>query len=115
MKQVLIIIRPNMYFKTREALVENNFQAMSEKDVLGRGKQSGEYIAGTGEEVHSEYPFLAKKMIEIYCRDEDLERLIETVEKINQTGSSGDGKIFVLPTEDVIRIRTGEEGINAIM
>lgn len=115
MKQVLIIIRPNMYFKTREALVESNFQAMSEKDVLGRGKQGADYITGTGEELHTNYPFLAKKMIEIYCRDEDVDRLIETVKKVNQTGCSGDGKIFVLPTEDVIRIRTAEKGINAIM
>lgn len=115
MKQVLIIIRPNMYFETREALVKNNFQAMSEKDALGRGKSSVDYVAGTGEEVDTYYPFLAKKMIEIYCREEDLERLIETVKSVNQTGSSGDGKIFVLPVEDSIRIRTGEKGINAIM
>ena len=115
MKQVIIIVRTNMYFKTRDALMNHNFQAISEKEVLGRGKKGSHYSTGTGEEVNTGYSFSAKKMIEIYCRDEDVDLLIDTVKEVNQTGTPGDGKIFVLPAEESIRIRTGETGVNALM
>jgi len=115
MKQALIIIRTNQYFKTRDALQKANFGAISEKEITGRGKKSGHYTAVTGEESHANYSFSAKRMIEIYVRDEDVDRLIKTVVDINQTGTPGDGKIFILPAESVIRIRTGEKDVNAIM
>jgi nitrogen regulatory protein PII 2 len=106
-----------MYFKTKEALVENNLYSMSVKEVLGRGKQSTEFKTGDGKEIITEveHPFVAKKMLEIFCRDEDLDLLVKTVLKVNQSGHSGDGKIFVVDIEDGIRIRTGETGINSIM
>ncbi|MBO6176950.1 MAG: P-II family nitrogen regulator [Treponema sp.] len=115
MKQVIIIIRTNHYFKTRNALQKANFGAISEKEILGRGKKSGHYTAVTGEESFANYSFSAKRMIEIYVRDEDVDRLIKTVVGVNRTGTQGDGKIFVLPAESVIRIRTGEKNIDAIM
>lgn len=115
MKQVIIIIRTNQYFKTRAALQKANFGAISEKEIVGRGKKTGHYTAVTGEESHANYSFSAKRMIEIYVRDEDVERLIKTVLEINKTGTPGDGKIFILPAENVIRIRTGEKDVNAIM
>lgn len=117
MKQVFVIIRPNMYYKTKDALVKNNFHSMSVKEVLGRGKEGAKFTTGNGEEVINvdTYPFVAKKMIEIFCRDEDLEQLVEAVKKVNQTGHAGDGKIFVLEAEDIVRIRTGEKGVDALM
>jgi Nitrogen regulatory protein PII len=54
-------------------------------------------------------------LIEIFCRDEDVEKLINIVKRVNQTGNSGDGKIFVINVEDGTRIRTGESGINSLM
>ncbi len=115
MKQVIIIIRTNKYFQTREALVKANFGSISEKEIIGRGKKTGRYTAVTGEESTANYSFSAKRMLEIYVRDEDVDRLIKTVLEINQTGTAGDGKIFVLPAETAIRIRTGEKDTNAIM
>lgn len=119
MKQVYIFIRPNMYFKTKAALVENSFHSMSVKDVLGRGKGSGKcsFVAGNEESLvnYMDNPFIAKKMIEIFCRDEDVDRLISVVKKVNQTGNPGDGKVFVLEAEEIIRIRTGEKNDNALM
>ncbi|GHV11744.1 nitrogen fixation nifHD region glnB 2 [Clostridia bacterium] len=118
MKQVLIFIRPNMYFKTKDALTVGNFNSMSVKEVLGRGKKGANFdMTGNGKEVTSENdnPFVAKKMIEIFCRDEDVDCLIKIVLSINRTGTAGDGKIFVIPAENGIRIRTAESGVNSIV
>lgn len=117
MKQVYIIIRPNKYFKTKDALVENNFFALSTKEVLGRGKNGVDYVTSNGDKLskHDEHPFVAKKLLEIFCRDEDVDKLIEIVKSVNQTGNAGDGKIFVIDVEDGTRIRTGENGVNALM
>lgn len=121
MKEVYIIIRPNKYQETKAALIENNFHSMSVKDILGRGKKSVQFSAGdgsqecVGEGSEVNHPFIPKKMVEIFCRDEDLDLLIETVSKVNKSGNSGDGKIIVIDVEDGIRIRTGEKNINAIM
>ncbi|AND85348.1 P-II family nitrogen regulator [Clostridium tyrobutyricum] len=117
MKQVYIILRPNRYYETKDALIENNFFSLSSKDVLGRGKSSVDYVAKNGSELpqYSKHSFVAKKLIEIFCRDEDVEKLINIVKRVNQTGNSGDGKIFVINVEDGTRIRTGESGINSLM
>lgn len=106
-----------MYFETKNALVEHNFLSMSVKDVLARFCRSisFEYADGNPVNTDIENPFVAKKMIEIFCRDEDLDNLIETVLCINKTGHEGDGKIWVTDAIDAERIRTGEKGINAIM
>jgi len=114
MKQVYIILRPNRYYKTKEALVKNNFFSLSSKDVLGRGKSGVDYVTKDGDKVSKQF-FVAKKMMEIFCRDEDVEALIQIVKDINQTGNSGDGKIFVIDVEDGTRIRTGENGVNSLM
>jgi nitrogen regulatory protein PII 2 len=117
MKQVLIFIRPDKYFKTKEALNGNNFGAMSAREVLGRGKARAGFQTADGMEIvaEAENPFMAKKMIEIFCRDEEVDLLIQIVLKINKTGNPGDGKIFVIGVDDGVRIRTEETGINSIM
>ena len=117
MKQVYIIIRLNKFYKTKDALAKNNFFSLSSKEVLGRGRNGVDFATGEGDDIdnNTDHPFVAKKMIEIFCRDEDLDELIEVIKSVNQTGHPGDGKIFVIDVEDGLRIRTGESGINAIM
>lgn len=116
MKLFEIIIRPNMYYETKEKLVEAGFNAVTTKDVLGRGKKSGEYTVNdkSNNPAHG-VDFVAKKLIEIYVRDEDADRLIDIVVKVNSKGCAGDGKIFISDVDDVIRVRTGQQGIDAIM
>lgn len=120
MKEVMIIVRPNRYFKTKEALSGNRFFAMSTKEVLGRGKVGVKFASAEAGEMQAvddihENAFVAKKMIEMIVPDEAVDSLINIVLEVNKTGSEGDGKIFVLPVEDSIRIHTGETGEDALM
>ena len=117
MKEVIAVIRRNKYYKTKEALIENHFYSLSAIDVLGRGKNGVHYHTGNDDpiDLKDQHPFVAKKLLEIYCRDEDVDDLIDTIIKANQTKNPGDGKIFVTDIEESIRIRTGETGNNAIM
>lgn len=114
MKEVVIILRPKMYFPTKDALDKAGFHSLSIRDVIGRGKQPVQYDMDEddNEIVHR---LVAKKMINMYVRDDDVQRLIDTVVEVNKTNHAGDGKIFVLPAEEAIRIRTRETGIEAIM
>lgn len=116
MKLAEIIIRPSMYYETKEKLKENGFNAVTNKDVLGRGKKSGEFTVNDSSNAPAiGIEFVAKKLIEIYVFDEDLERLIDVVLKVNSNGCAGDGKIFISNVEEVIRVRTGQRGLDAIM
>lgn len=119
MKQLIITIRPSKYYELKDALIKNGFNAMSIKDVLGRGKNPVRFEAnatGSGTVMASyEHPMIAKKMLEIFARAEDCDKIVEIVQRIAHTGNSGDGKIFVIPLDGAIRIRTGEKDVNAIM
>lgn len=117
MKQVFMIIRPNMYFKTKDELTKNNFLSMSVRDVTARFCEKAKFETpdGTPVETDIENPFVAKKMIEIICRDDDLERLVDIILNVNKTGHEGDGMIYIMDIEYCERIRTGETGVNAIM
>lgn len=119
MKQVIIILRPNCYFKTKEALSENRFFAMSTKEVLGRGKAHVSFKTQEGGEKAFDKVYedalVAKKMIEMIVPDEAVDALISVVLSVNSHGREGDGKIFVLPVENSIRIHTGETGEDALM
>lgn len=114
MKEVIIILRPKMYFKTEQALVDAGFHSMTIKEVVGRGKKPVQYDMDNGES-EIKHRVVAKKMIEMFVRDEDVQRLIDTVVEVNKTNMAGDGKIFVLPVKNAVRIRTGEQGIDAII
>lgn len=120
MKEVMIFIRPNKYFKTKKALSDNRFFAMSTKEVLGRGIAGVNFSSAEDDEnpiksdVH-ENTFVAKKMIEMIVPDEEVDSLIQIVLEVNKSGFEGDGKIFVLPVEDSVRIHTGEAGEDALM
>ena len=112
MKQVMIIVRPGCYFKTKQALSDNRFFAMSTKEVhftSGEGKETSAV-----NEVY-ENALVAKKLIEMVVPDEAVDSLIQLVLSVNSHGTEGDGKIFVLPVEESIRIHTGETGEDALV
>ncbi|MGM0238108.1 P-II family nitrogen regulator [Enterococcus sp. AZ103] len=116
MKLVTVIIRDNQYYATKAALIAENFFALNSHRVLGRGKEQQNYAVN--QSVNSkkivDYPFVSKRMIELYVEEKHVERLIATILKVNQKGNKGDGKIFVTPLEEAIRIRTNETGIEAL-
>jgi nitrogen regulatory protein PII 2 len=114
MKEVLIILRPKMYFKTKESLEQAGFHSLNVHEVIGRGKQPVQYVL---DEENGELPhrLVAKKMVDMFVRDEDVQCLIDKVVEVNKTNHAGDGKIFVLSVEDAVRVRTGEQGLEAIM
>jgi len=116
-KNVVAVIRPSKYFATKTLLAERGFMSMSTYNVLGHGpKRMGFSPAiGNAENAYDGASFYAKKWIEIYVRDEDKDRLIQTIFEANGTGHAGDGMVFVLPAADAVRLRTGETGENALM
>jgi nitrogen regulatory protein PII len=117
MKKIIAIIRPEKYFATKDALNVAGFAAASMKEVVGRGKERVAFEIVDANETSTAYNeyLVAKKWIEIYIRDEDEERLVKTIFSVNSSEHHGDGKIFVLPVEECIRIRTGEKSENALM
>ena len=114
MKEVIIILRPKMYFKTKQALVDAGFHSMTIKEVVGRGKQPVQYDMD-GDNGVIKHRVVAKKMIDMFVRDEDVQCLIDTVVEVNKTNQAGDGKIFVMPVKNAIRVRTGEQGNDAVI
>lgn len=118
MKQVLIAIRPNKYLETKQALADARFFALTAIDVFGRGKAPVKYLTSgnnpVDEKLH-ENSMTVKKMLEIYVNDNDLQSLIDVIMRVNQTGCEGDGKIFVLPCEECVRIHTLEKGADALI
>jgi nitrogen regulatory protein PII 2 len=113
MKEVQIILRPKMYYPTKKALDEAGFHSMSIREVVGRGKTPVRYELD-GEEM-TIFRLAAIRLIDMYIPEEEVDRLIEIVLIVNHTGHSGDGKIFVFPVDDGIRIRTGERGIETVI
>ena len=117
MKNVIIIIRPNKYFDTKNALISAGFTAFSSKLVSGRGCKGFNFSVAhetNSDNEIAEYPLIAKKEISITIPDEKLDSLVKIIMKINSTGNPGDGKIFVLPVITAIRIRTNEKNENAL-
>ena len=113
MKKVEAIIRTEKLEDLKDALVKNDLaKGMTVTQVLGYGNQKGfvEYVRG--QELNT--TLLAKLKIEIVTVEERVSKLIEVIRETTQTGEVGDGKIFVLPVENVIRIRTGEQDADAI-
>lgn len=108
MKMIVAFIKPFKLDQVKEALTEINIRGMSVSEVRGFGRQRGhaEFYRGSEYQVD----FLPKIRIDLVVRDEDVEAAINTVMEAGRTGQVGDGKIFVLPVEDAIRIRTGEAG-----
>lgn len=124
MKQVIAIIRMNKVNATKEALVSAGFPAFTVRKVLGRGRGNVDYrIIHGAEESHPEAiarlkddgPMLIpKRMMNLVVPDEAAPLVIQSIIQANQTGQKGDGKIFVVPLADAVRIRTGETGAPAV-
>ncbi len=126
MKEIIAIIRPNKVSKTAKALEAVGFPALTVMKCFGRGKQRGyldvnlpdvidmKKIVEEGEKQGLYMKYIPKRLLSIVVNDEDVPLVVGIIMKVNRTGNIGDGKIFVLPVEDAIRIRTGESGESAI-
>ena len=112
MKMITAIIKPFKLDEVREALSEINVQGITVTEVKGFGRQKGHTELYRGAEYIVD--FLPKTKIEIAVDDDIVEQVIETIEKAARTGKIGDGKIFVANLEQVVRIRTGETGNEAL-
>ena len=112
MKMVTAIIKPFKLDEVREALSGIGVQGITVTEVKGFGRQKGHTELYRGAEYVVD--FLPKVKIEAAVADDLVDRTIEAIEGVARTGKIGDGKIFVAPLEQVIRIRTGETGPDAI-
>lgn len=112
MKLVTAIIKPFKLDEVREALSAIGVQGITVTEVKGFGRQKGHTELYRGAEYVVD--FLPKVKVEAAIRDDILEQVIEAIEKSASTGKIGDGKIFVSNIEEVIRIRTGETGEEAL-
>jgi nitrogen regulatory protein P-II 2 len=112
MKLVTAIIKPFKLDEVREALTEQGVHGLTITEVKGFGRQKGHTELYRGAEYIVD--FLPKIKIEIAVSDEDLETVVSTITRVANNGKIGDGKIFVTPIEQVIRIRTGETGKDAL-
>jgi nitrogen regulatory protein P-II 1 len=112
MKKIEAIIRPHLLESVKDALQTLGLQGMTISEVKGFGRQKGHTEVYRGSEYKVE--FVPKLKIEIILDDEVVESAIDIIIKTARTGKFGDGKIFVFPVEEAIRIRTGEHGENAV-
>ena len=112
MKLVTAIIKPFKLDEVREALSAVGVAGITVTEVKGFGRQKGHTELYRGAEYVVD--FLPKVKVEAAIKDELLEQVVETIEKAASTGKIGDGKIFVYDLEQVIRIRTGETGADAL-
>jgi len=112
MKKVEAVIRPEKLEEVKTALESVGIIGMSITEVQGRGRQKGYVRQWRGATYVAD--MVPKVKIEAVVEDKDLDTVIDTIIKSAWTGDTGDGKLFVLPVEEVIRVRTGERGRDAI-
>jgi nitrogen regulatory protein P-II 2 len=112
MKYVIAIVKPHKLEEVREGLASLGVQGITVTEVKGHGRQLGhtEFYRGAEYQVS----FVPKIKIEVAVDESLAERVVETIKTAGQTGQIGDGKIFVLPLEEAVRIRTGETGASAL-
>jgi len=112
MKKVEAIIKPFKLDDVKEALNQIGLQGMTISEVKGYGRQKGHKEIYRGAEYVVD--FIPKTKIEIVIDDSRVQAVVEKIQQAAHTGKIGDGKIFVLPVEEAIRVRTGEKGKDAI-
>ncbi len=112
LKKIEAIIKPFKLDDVKEALNEIGIQGMTTSEVKGYGRQKGHKEIYRGAEYVVD--FIPKIRVEIVVDSELAEQVVETIIQASNTGKIGDGKIFVLPVEEAIRVRTGERGNDAI-
>ncbi|MCD5425569.1 MAG: P-II family nitrogen regulator [Methanosarcinaceae archaeon] len=126
MKEIIAILRPNMVAKTVKALEAVGFPALSVTKCTGRGKQKGyvsanmpdsfdlEKVIKEGEAEGRMIKNIPKRLLSIVADDLDYTLIVNIIMKVNRSGRFGDGRIFIIPTENAIQIRTGDVGTSAI-
>ena len=112
MKMVIAILRPSRSNEVKEALEEIGVRGLTITEVRGHGRQKGHKEVFRGKEYHVD--LVPKTRIEIAVADSQADKVIDTIMNSARTGEIGDGKILVVPIENVYRIRTGESGLDAI-
>ncbi len=112
MKKIEAIIKPFKLDEVKNALAEVGVQGLTVSEVKGFGRQKGHTELYRGAEYTID--FLPKVKIEIVVPAEKCDRVVEAIQAAAKTGRIGDGKIFILPCEEAIRIRTGERGESAV-
>lgn len=112
MKKIEAIVKPFKLDEVKNALTKMGIQGMTVTEVKGFGRQKGHTEVYRGAEYKID--FVPKSKIELIVPDELIIPVLETIERSAKTGKIGDGKIFLSPVEEVIRIRTGERGKDAI-
>ena len=112
MKKIEAFIRPEKFDMTKDALEEQGYAGMSVSEVKGHGRQKGVSEVWRGKRYRVD--LLPKIKIELFVADEDLDKIVQTIISVSQTGSIGDGKIFVSDVSSAYRVRTGEQGDIAI-
>jgi nitrogen regulatory protein P-II 1 len=112
MKKIEAYIKPFKLDDVKAALMEIGVRGMTVTEVRGFGRQKGHTELYRGSEYKVD--FLPKSKLEIVVADDKVEQVIETIQKVARTGQVGDGKIFIIPVEDAVRIRTGESGDGAL-
>lgn len=113
MKRIEAIIRPERVAIVSEALAQAGFPGLNVTNVTGRGMQKGIVHQGRGG-VSVTVDMIPKVKLSVVCKDADVEKIIDIVLENARTGSVGDGKIFVISIDQVVRVRTGERGEKAI-
>ena len=122
-----MMIRRHQVPATKKAFEDAGYPALTIQSVEGRGKQGG--IGGWAAEVDPElnavmskeladdtkFNWIPKRMLTIVVQDDQVDEVVDVIIKANQTGHMGDGKIFVMPLKEVVRVRTGETGREAVI
>ncbi len=119
MKEIMAIVRINMMNRTKKALAEAGISSITARDALGRGKGLVDLTLLEGAEKGYEEAvaqlgqsqrLIPKRIFFMVVPDKLVSKTVKTIIRVNQTGKSGDGKIFVMPVADTVRVRTGEAG-----
>jgi nitrogen regulatory protein P-II 1 len=112
MKKIEAIIREERLHLARTALDKSGFSGMTITEVKGRGRQKGIALQLRVRDCRVE--FMPKVKLELVVQDSDVEKVISAICDAAQTGEAGDGKIFIYPVEEVVRVRTRERGCTAV-
>jgi nitrogen regulatory protein PII 2 len=119
MKEIMAIVRINMMNKTKRALAEVGISSITARDALGRGKGLVDMTLLEGAEKGYEEAvaqlgqsqrLIPKRIFYVVVPDKLVQKTVKTIIRVNRTGKSGDGKIFIMPVADSVRVRTGESG-----
>ena len=115
LKEVIAIIRPERWLKTKSKVESLGIEAFTHHRVLGRGKQRGlQFLARRGAATGTGFRYLPKRMVSWVVAESQVESLVQTIMEANRTGQIGDGKIFVLPLDGITQIRTGESSVETL-